>query len=393
MPKAGPNTGFSVAGQDRAFELLLPPASFTGPRPILFAFHGTSETGARFVIRAKLGDFADRGFVVVAPNAVGNGAFWPVWDAMRSPATEDQPNKDLEMFDALLACIAAHRPIDKTRVFATGHSAGGIMTNRLLRSRSNVLAGGIVASGVFDLTGPSGPMDKLLAIVTWGGDNDSYSGSTPSGTTVPAFTFVEQASLASIHYSSQPNVDHVRCRGDNVGHAWLPLNAWFAETLLARPKGTTTPLSMTNAPSNCETAPYTLPPLAPISCPTSTTAGCQAACQLLADCGAENRTVGYTMQYELGQLGISGSSCSSCVSGCAARATNASDAQALACIAQKQAGATCGPGISGAWPLFDAINTCCANRADSQVCVGVCTTLLGNPAAGAFFPACQAIAS
>lgn len=393
VPKAGTNKGFSVAGQQRSFELRLPPASFTGPRPILFAFHGTSENGLKIITRAKLSEFVDRGFVVVAPDAVGNGSIWPVWDAMRT--NESIPDKDVELFDAMLSCVAANHAIDKARVFATGHSAGGIMTNRLLRSRSNVLAGGIVASGVFDLTGPANapPLEPMVAIVTWGGDNDTYSGTTPNGQSVPAFSFVEQASLASIHYASQPKVAHVRCRGANVGHAWLPLNAWFAETLLARPKGTTGPLAMTNAPSICSTAPYTLPPLAQIACPANATAGCQAACQLMADCGAENRTVGFTLKSELQAIGITATSCTTCVSGCAARASNASDAQALSCIAQKQAAATCGPGINGAWPLFEAIETCCANRTDSQVCVGVCTALNANPAVGAFIPTCAAIAN
>src|SRR5262245_60448272 len=45
-PRPGANAGFVAGGQSRRFELLAPPSTFTGPRPILFAFHGTSENGA-----------------------------------------------------------------------------------------------------------------------------------------------------------------------------------------------------------------------------------------------------------------------------------------------------------------------------------------------------------
>jgi poly(3-hydroxybutyrate) depolymerase len=400
-PVAGDNAGFTAAGQSRKFHLLLPPSSFSGPRPILFAFHGTSENGSRFVTRAKLADFAARGFVVVAPDAVGNGGIWPVWDAMRTPQAESLPNADVELFDRLLGCVAGHFSIDQRRVFAAGHSAGGIFTNRLLRARSSVLAGGIVASGVFDLTSARGsaPLDPLLAIVTWGGDNDSYRGSTPSGVTVPAFSFVEQASLASKFYDAQPDATHVRCRGNELGHAWLPLNDWFIGLMLSRPKGSSAstfalPSLPAGARAACTTDPYDVAPLPNMTCPSTTPArrGCTEACQLFADCAVENRTVGPSLSTELGAIGFTTSSCDGCVQRCQAGATTSADAAALSCFAEKQATAVCGPGIEGASPLFQTVNECCKNRAGSNLCVQMCTALNANSVAKGFFPTCQQIA-
>ncbi|MBX3219760.1 MAG: alpha/beta fold hydrolase [Labilithrix sp.] len=397
-PKAGVNEGFSAGGQSRTFHLVLPPDSFTGPRPLLFAFHGTTENGPRFLARARLADFAAKGFIVVAPDAVGNGSFWPVWDAMRAPGSEALPNADLELFDRLLRCTAANYAVDKNRVFATGHSAGGIFTNRLLRSRSSVLAGGIVGSGVFDFTasGTKAPLEPMLVVVTWGGDNDTYRGTTPNGVNVPAFSFVEQASLASKFYAAESGVAHARCRGDNLGHAWLPLNDWFADLLLSRPKGTPAsafalPALPANARAACSVAPYELAPLPDMTCAPTTRAGCTEACQLFADCAVENRTVGPSLQAELSAIGFTQSSCAGCVQRCQTGATTQVDAAALACFATKQAAATCGPGIEGATPLFQAINECCKGRSGSNLCVDLCTTLNGNSAAKAFFPTCQQI--
>lgn len=398
-PKAGENVGFSVSSQSRTFHLLLPPDAFTGARPLLFAFHGTTEKGPKFIARAKLADFAAKGFIVVAPDAAGNGSFWPVWDAMRAPGTESTPNADVELFDRLLDCTAAHYPVDKNRVFAAGHSAGGIFTNRLLRSRSKVLAGGIVGSGVFDLTasGATGALDPMLVVVTWGGDNDTYRGTTPNGVSVPAFSFVEQASLASKFYAAEPNIAHARCRGDELGHAWLPLNDWFIDLLLSRPKGT--PASTPSLPSlpagakaACSTAPYELAPLPMVTCATTARAGCMEACQLFADCAVENRTVGTSLQAELSKIGFTQTSCAGCVQRCQAGATTQADAAVLACFKAKRSAGTCGPGIEGAATLFQAVNECCKDERGSNLCVDLCTTLNGNSVAKAFFPTCQKLA-
>src|SRR5688572_12052567 len=60
-PRPGANGNYVVAGQTRSFELRLPPPSFTGPRPVFLAFHGTSESGRSFVNRARLSDWTARG--------------------------------------------------------------------------------------------------------------------------------------------------------------------------------------------------------------------------------------------------------------------------------------------------------------------------------------------
>jgi poly(3-hydroxybutyrate) depolymerase len=396
-PVSGLNTDFVVSGQSRELVLILPPATFTGPRPLFIGFNGTSENGTKFAARAKLAEFAAKGFIVVVPSSAGNGAFWPIWDAMRPPGKEADPNPDLDLFDALVGCTAAHFSVDKKRIFVGGHSAGGIFTNKVLRARGGVVAGGIVGSGVFSLTsnGPAAPLDSMFVLVTWGGDNDAYKGTTPSGVNVPEFSFVEQASLASKYYEAQPALQQGYCRGNNLGHAWLPINAWFIDALLAHPKGgAIVPLqpAPTGAPVACSEAAYEVPPLPAITCGTSATAGCQASCQLFADCIGENRTVGTVMKPQLVDFGFSGTSCAGCVSLCQQSGAGAANAGVLSCFEQAQASAQCGGGIEGAFPVMAAVDTCCKGRTDSSFCVGLCRSINKNGAASAFFPACKAIA-
>jgi len=320
---------------------------------------------------------------------------------MRRPGAEaSPPNADLELFDALVGCTAAHYSVDRKRIFVGGHSAGGIFTNKVLRARSSVVAGGIVGSGVFSLTqsGDAAPLGDMFVVVTWGGDNDTYRGTTPSGVTVPEFSFVEQASLASKYYEEQPKVEAVACRGQSLGHAWLPINGWFIDAMIAHPKGTAKgsvplPAVPTGAPVTCSESAYEVPPLPAITCGASTTAGCQAACQLMADCVGENRTVGTVMKSQLASFGFSGTSCGGCITKCQASGSSAANVAALACFQKAQATAQCGGGIEGAFPLMGAVDACCKGRSDSSFCVGMCTAINQNEAAGAFFPVCKGIAN
>lgn len=397
-PAAGVNANFLVAGQQRSFVLIMPPASFTGPRPLFVGFNGTSENGTKFANRADLADFAAAGFIVLAPSSVGNGMFWPIWDGMRPPGGEGGANKDLAYFDALVGCVAAHYEVDKKRIYVGGHSAGGIFTNKVLRARSSLVAGAIVGSGVFDLTGDGtdATPSPLLAIVTWGGDNDRYAGTTPGGITVPDFTFVEQAARASQYYAGAPGLTQVACRGDDLGHAWLPINAWFIEALLSHPKGAPAGTALPSLPAGgavtCSQAAYEVAPLPSVACGSSSVAGCQAACQLMADCVVENHTVGTVMKDQWLDLGFTSTTCGGCIAQCGQVAATNANAEVLACFAQAESSAQCGPGIEGALPFMAAVNDCCDGREDASFCVSICAEFNSNEAASGFFPVCAAFA-
>jgi poly(3-hydroxybutyrate) depolymerase len=393
-PVEGQNDGFEVAGQQRNFVALLPKGAPSGPVPLFVAFNGTGETGALFALRAGLARFAERGFLVLAPSSNGNGVGWPVWDAMRPPGTEAGANPDLAYFDRLVRCAAAHRPIDKNRIYVGGHSAGGIMTNRVLRERSGLVAGGIVASGVFSFTSPPGaaPLDPLFVVVTWGGDNDRYTGQA-GGVDVGKFTFVEEASLASRFYANEPNVGHLACRGDDLGHSWLPINDAFVDLLLSHPKGlpgkgAVEAPTFADRPVTCDAAPFVAPKAAGPVC-AGAPAGCEAACRLVSECAVSNATVASVLESQLEAFGFAGGTCGSCVANCAAAATGADDDEVLACIEARASSAACGIGLEGHLPMAAALNACCAGRSQSGYCRSFCGALASNAAADVFYPVCR----
>ncbi len=395
-PAPGWNRGFEVAGQKRDFWAIFPEGDSTTPAPVFMAYNGTSENGQAFAERADLAAFAKRGFVVLAPSSVGNGAIWPIWDSMRAEGDENKPNKDVEFVETLLKCAAAHRPLDKNRVYTGGHSAGGIFTNHIIQRKSELFAGAIVASGVFTQTSPTPEpvMDKMLVLVTWGGDNDKYIGKA-GDRDVTDFSFVPEASSATKFYNNQKNVGQANCKGKNLGHAWLsPINDWMIDLLLAHPKGFPGAGALELAPvpatgrATCTTEPFTATASITISCGASTTANCQNACQLFADCGAENASVAGVLKKELAALGIAGTNCGGCIKRCEEKATAPVDAEVLDCMKTSQK-TECAQGIAGAFPLIDAVNICCKGKSTSNYCKDVCTVIKGNGTALGYFATCQ----
>lgn len=398
---AGQHQGFSAAGQARSFLLALPGAEYAGPRPLFVLFNGTGETGQAIYDRAQAADFVQRGFIVLAPDSNANGTVWPVWDGMRQAGHENDPNADLDYVDALIDCMAVHFEVDRNRIYVGGHSAGGIFTNHVLQRRSQLLAGGIAASGVFDLTSPSpkAELDAMSVLVTWGGDNDAYSGSTSTGVTVPKINFVEQAAIASAFYEGSAKVEQSWCRGADLGHAWLsPANGWMVDYLLAHPKGLAkdSPWQLTQPGGvvTCGTDAAPPPVGTSVICAPSSTAGCQGYCQFVGDCVAENATLEPALGPQLDAFGFSGANhgtCSSCTTQCETDSTvDATDAAVLSCFDKAFASAQCGPGIAGAQPFIDAINDCCKDKTASGVCKRACGSIKTNSVAVTFFPTCAA---
>ena len=272
-PVEGKNSGFEVEAQKRTFNLHLPDKTkFAGPRPFMIYFHGTGGSAGEIDGGRKSWKdlLVKNGWIVAGPQGEMNGTVWPEWDAMRNKGDEARKNKDLLFFDKLVDCVAGHFEVDANRIFVSGLSAGGIMSNRVLRSRSTLLAGGVVGSGVWDFTEPATTtaLDSMAVMVTWGGDNDEYSGSS-GGKTVPKINFAEQAAFASKAYENAAKVNQVHCKGHNVGHAWLSVvEDVMLDFLLANPKGLSkNPTGSSRPPRPAPRLPA--PRTRPSTCPRS----------------------------------------------------------------------------------------------------------------------------
>ena len=128
------------------------------PVPLVFAMHGYTCSGEIYAGNSDWYKVADRhGFIVVHPTATpgqmtaSNQACdpdnvpLPAWNFMHN--APDGPD-ELQFFRTMLEKVSANHSVDRTRVYATGHSHGSVMTQVLAMAMSDVFAAAAPCSGI-----------------------------------------------------------------------------------------------------------------------------------------------------------------------------------------------------------------------------------------------------
>ena len=143
------------------------PAGATGELPVVLAFHGGGGNAKGFQAYAELDVVADREqFLVVYPNGTGplpnRLLTWNAGDNCCGYALRNNVN-DLGFVMTLLSDLEARTRIDRRRVYATGHSNGGIFSHRLAAERSGIIAAIAPVAGALDLKSfaPTRPVPVL----------------------------------------------------------------------------------------------------------------------------------------------------------------------------------------------------------------------------------------
>jgi polyhydroxybutyrate depolymerase len=131
-------------GTNRIYRIRIPPG-YDGSKavPLVLAFHGGE--GSAQVAEQGLGfnPLADRhGFIVVYPQGLpnpGKGFGWN--DGRKSPRFPGRERvDDVGFIRALIAALRVEFNVDARRIFATGNSNGGFLTQRLGWELGDVLA-------------------------------------------------------------------------------------------------------------------------------------------------------------------------------------------------------------------------------------------------------------
>jgi len=122
----------TVDGEKRYYRLHVPPdVEQYAPVPLLFALHQFSDTDRGMERLTGFNGLADREkFIVVYPQ----GRF-RVWNT-----GGDRGDADIRFLEALLDDLADRYPVDRSRVYATGASAGGMMAQYWARRSDRVAA-------------------------------------------------------------------------------------------------------------------------------------------------------------------------------------------------------------------------------------------------------------
>ena len=132
-----------VAGQLRTY-LLHIPAHYDTIRnvPLVIVLHGHGESAENFENYTGMSDKADEaGFIAVYPQALGDPSDWHT--AIDGPSRRD----DIAFVRAIIDVLERKYRIDHRRIYAAGHSNGGIMAYRLASTLSDKLAAVGVTAG------------------------------------------------------------------------------------------------------------------------------------------------------------------------------------------------------------------------------------------------------
>jgi len=145
-----------VGGTSRTYHLHVPPTVTPGvPAPLVLAFHGGGGDAVTFASRSGLIEMADReGFIIAFPEGTRNS-----WNTEGSPAVGFASRNDIDdlgFVTAMLDQLVRDYSINTARVFATGISAGAMMTYRLACDMPDRLAAVAVVAGTLADTSCAG---------------------------------------------------------------------------------------------------------------------------------------------------------------------------------------------------------------------------------------------
>lgn len=133
-PSIGPGApiagSVAVNGAVRTYQLAVPSGDGQVPRALVLVFHGKGGDGIgmRNYVGRSMETAAQGNAIFVYPDGVDDGPGWP-----------NQGGKDVAFVDALLAKLATQVCYDRARVFATGFSYGGYMSNTLGCARGGAI--------------------------------------------------------------------------------------------------------------------------------------------------------------------------------------------------------------------------------------------------------------
>lgn len=191
-------------GRDRRYLLHVPRRDDKTPLPLLLVLHGGGGTAEQARESTNLAEIGVRGgFVVAFADGTGPGRgrllTWNsggirVWAA-------DNDIDDTGFLRAVVADVQRQASIDPHRVFAVGHSNGGMMCHRLAREAADVFAGIAVVSGAMNFTAvdATSPIAVLLVHGT-ADEHVRYEGGAPKPTMTRAGERVDASVQAAIDY-------------------------------------------------------------------------------------------------------------------------------------------------------------------------------------------------
>jgi dipeptidyl aminopeptidase/acylaminoacyl peptidase len=228
----------SFDGRTISGVLTLPPARFTGPRPVIVAIHGGPEAQATVNFNGRFNYLINElGIALLEPNVRGSSGYGKTFLDLDNGVKREDSVKDI---GALLDWLATDQRLDAKRVMVQGGSYGGYMVLASLVHYSDRLRGGIDVVGISDFVSFLGNTESYrrdLRRVEYGDERDPAVRSVLEQISPLANAGKIRAPLLVVHGKNDPRVpvseakqivQKVRANGvpvwyleaDNEGHGF-----------------------------------------------------------------------------------------------------------------------------------------------------------------------------
>jgi dipeptidyl aminopeptidase/acylaminoacyl peptidase len=126
--------------------LTLPPARFTGKRPVLIDIHGGPEGQARLGFMGRYNYLLNElGIAIIRPNVRGSDGYGKTFLSLDDGFKREDSVKDI---GALLDWLGTQPGLDASRVVVTGGSYGGYMSLAVATTYASRIAGAIDVVGI-----------------------------------------------------------------------------------------------------------------------------------------------------------------------------------------------------------------------------------------------------
>jgi dipeptidyl aminopeptidase/acylaminoacyl peptidase len=136
----------SFDGREISGILYLPPAKFSGKRPVLVSIHGGPEAQSTVNFNGRYNYLINElGIALLEPNVRGSSGFGKTFIDLDNGFKREDSVKDI---GALLDWLPSHPRLDSRRVVVDGGSYGGYMVHASLVHYSDRLRGGIADVGI-----------------------------------------------------------------------------------------------------------------------------------------------------------------------------------------------------------------------------------------------------
>lgn len=209
--------------------------------PIVFNLHGYTSNGTQQAGMTKMNLIADTaGFLVVYPEGTLDGSFQQYWNSGYGTSIDD-----VGFISALIDTLAVHYNVNLQRVYSTGMSNGGIMSNTLACELNHRIAAIAGVGGTMSVAqqGNCSPANKIPvmhihgtadAVVAYGGSSlllgvnalvthwRGQNGLTTASTTtaVPNTNLFDASTAELIKYETGSAYPVYLYRVIGGGHSW-----------------------------------------------------------------------------------------------------------------------------------------------------------------------------